>query len=97
MLTASEVNLLRRSGAEIRDTYNYDLKDGRHIVYRGITNDADVRPPQHAEEGKCFTHVVVGERPKTRTSEKASEAEGLDTYPRGHGGEKPKYNKPRDG
>jgi predicted GIY-YIG superfamily endonuclease len=82
---------------EPRDTYNYDLKDGRCIVYRGITNDPDVRLQQHTEDGKCFTHMVVSERPKTRTSAKASEADALATYRRGHGGENPKYNKTRDG
>jgi predicted GIY-YIG superfamily endonuclease len=49
-----------------RDTYNYVLKQGRKIVYRGITNDPDRRLKEHENSGKRFSHMVVNPYPVSR-------------------------------
>jgi predicted GIY-YIG superfamily endonuclease len=33
-----------------RDTYKYELKDGKKVVYVGITNDPERREAQHRQE-----------------------------------------------
>ena len=80
-----------------RDTMNYDLKDGKEIVYRGTTNDLERREKQHRKEGKKFTHLLQTSRRMTREGAKKKESEALEKYRRSHGGKNPKYNKDDDG
>ena len=80
-----------------RDTINYDLKDGKKIVYRGTTNDPERREKQHREEGKKFTHLLPTSRKMTREGAKKKESEALERYRRSHSGRNPKYNKDDDG
>ena len=80
-----------------RDTVTYDLKQGREIVYRGVTNDPDEREQSHRGEGKDFDKLVVTSRRMTREGAEKKEAENLATYRKGHGGRNPKYNKTEDG
>lgn len=80
-----------------RDTYNYSLKDGRKVVYKGITSDPDARIEEHADSGKRFTHMVVEGPPRTRRAAREGEIDALEAYRRSHGGRNPKYNIRRDG
>jgi len=80
-----------------RDTVTYDLKEGRRIVYRGITNDPEGRGAQHRAEGKRFTRLIVTSRKMTEGGAKAKEADALKTYRRSHRRRNPKYNKDSDG
>lgn len=80
-----------------RNTVNYDLKQGREVVYRGTTNDPHRREREHRAAGKDFSHLRVTSRRMTDDGAKAKEAEGLATYRKGHGGRNPRYNRNTDG
>ena len=56
-----------------RDTYNYVLKRGRKIVYRGISNDPERRLNEHKQSGKRFTHIVVNPYPSSRKTARKRE------------------------
>lgn len=49
-----------------RDTYLYHLKQGRKIVYTGITDDPERRELEHRSAGKRFTHMFVRPYPSSR-------------------------------
>lgn len=83
--------------AEERDTYNYNLKDGKKIVYKGTTNDLDGRARQHETTGKKFTHIQKVGRVKTETGASKEEAKQLATYRKNNDGNNPKYNKTKNG
>jgi predicted GIY-YIG superfamily endonuclease len=75
-----------------RDTHNYDLKQGKKIVYRGIAKDPERRANDHKRSGKRFTHVFI--HPKvSRTTARIREKKSIESYKRNHRGKKPKYNK----
>lgn len=80
-----------------RDTYNYDLKDGHRVVYRGTTNDPARRVEEHIADGKEFTHMKLTSGPRTRSHAREHEADALHRYRRGHGGRNPRYNYRDDG
>lgn len=80
-----------------RDTYNYNLKVGRKIVYKGTTNDPDRRLDEHAEGGKKFTHMQVVGRAKTTKGADKEETRQLKTYRSNNNGKNPKYNKKKNG
>lgn len=80
-----------------RDTYNYNLKDGKKVVYKGTTNDLEKRKNEHKESGKRFTHIQKVGRSKTEEGAKKEEAEQLKTYRQNNNGENPKYNKDNNG
>ena len=75
-----------------RDTVTYELRDGRKVVYRGVTGDPERRAAQHRVDGKKFTKVVVTSRKMTREGAEKKEAELLEIYRRNHSGQLPKYN-----
>ena len=79
-------------GKKPRDTVTYELRNGREVVYRGITTDPEIREVEHLREGKDFTKLVVTSRRMTREGAEKKEAESLATYRRNHGGKNPKYN-----
>lgn len=75
-----------------RTTSNYDLKQGKKIVYRGISKNPKGRATAHKRSGKRFSHVVV--HPKvSRSTALKREKKGIATYKSNHRGKKPKYNK----
>lgn len=76
-----------------RDTVNYDLKDGKKIVYRGTTDDPERRSEEHKEDGEKFTKLTVTSRKMTEDGAKQKETEALERYRKSHGGKNPKYNK----
>ena len=80
-----------------RDTFNYNLKQGRKVVYKGTTNDFERRAVKHEDEGKKFTHVQQVGRAKTDVGARKEEARQLAAYRRSNGGENPKYNKTKNG
>ena len=75
-----------------RDTYNYILRDGKKVVYKGITNDPDRRFDEHVKSGKRFTTMSWGS-PCSREEAIKREKEGVAIYEGGHKGKKPRYNK----
>ena len=81
-----------------RNTRNYDLKDGKKIVYRGTTKrPLEQRLAEHDADGKRFTHAVQVGPARSPNSAKEKEAQLLQTYRDSHGGKNPKYNKDSDG
>ncbi len=74
-----------------RDTVNYALRDGRKVVYRGITNDPDRRLSEHEKSGKRFTSMTWGVR-VSRDTALARERKGINSYKQSHH-RKPRYNK----
>lgn len=75
-----------------RDTKKYELFDGNHLVYVGISNDIDRRANEHRAEGMRFTRVEQVGRASTRQGASDWETARLQTYMNNHGGELPKYN-----
>ncbi|PCJ26774.1 MAG: hypothetical protein COA97_05110 [Flavobacteriales bacterium] len=80
-----------------RDTYNYNLKHGRKVVYKGTTNDLDKRAQEHASAGKKFTHIQQVGRVKTEDGARRTETKQLSAYRGNNGGKNPKYNKTKKG
>ena len=80
-----------------RTTITYNLKQGRNIVYKGITKDPEQRVEQHRQEGKKFSHLQSTSRKMTPVGAKRKEAQDLKQYRQSHGGRNPKYNKDSDG
>ncbi|WP_435625669.1 hypothetical protein [Flagellimonas sp.] len=80
-----------------RNTYNYNLKVGRKIVYKGTTSNPELREVQHRESGKKFTHMQVVGRAKTPTGAIREETRQLKNYRRNHSGNNPKYNQKKNG
>lgn len=83
--------------AKKRETFNYNLKVGKKIVYKGITNDLDKRSKQHEADGKDFTHIQKVGRAKTEEGASKAEAKQLATYRKNNKGNNPKYNKTKNG
>jgi len=75
-----------------RNTHCYQLKDGREIVYHGVTNDPDSRYDEHVRSGKKFTHMLCGPK-RSRSRALKEERAIIERYQRSHGGKRPKYNK----
>jgi predicted GIY-YIG superfamily endonuclease len=73
-----------------RDTYPYELKDGRKTVYLGITSDPKRREKEHRSEGKKFTRMIV-QYPCSEENALRREQKRIESYRRSHG-RKPKYN-----
>ncbi len=83
--------------AEKRETFNYNLKVGNKVVYKGITKDLGKREREHKNDGKEFDKIEKVGRVKTESSASKTEADQLKTYRNNHGGENPKYNKTNNG
>lgn len=75
-----------------RDTYRYELKDGRQTVYFGISNGPKDRLEEHARDDKNFTRMNVVGPAVSEDSAHRWEAERLAVYRKNHGGKNPKYN-----
>lgn len=76
-----------------RDTYRYELRDGRQLVQYGISERPDVRAYQHELDGKRFTGVTVVGPAVTRESALEWERDMIAAYERSHAGKRPRYNK----
>ena len=74
-----------------RDTYNYNLWDGRKKVYEGISADPEDREQQHQQDKK-FTRMEVQKPAVSRDTALEREQEAIEGYRRSHGGRPPKYN-----
>jgi len=64
--------MVRKKRAK-RDTYLYHLKQGRTIVYTGITDDPKRREREHRSAGKRFTHMFVHSYPSSRKTARKRE------------------------
>lgn len=80
-----------------RNTFNYNLKQGNQIVYKGTTNDLEKRAREHEADSKNFTHIQQVGRAKTEEGAKREEARQLGVYRKNHSGQNPKYNKTNNG
>ena len=80
-----------------RDTMTYDLKRGRKVVYKGTTNNPEVREQQHRDQGKQFNRLLVTSHRMTPDGAKAKEEMHLEQYRQTHRGRNPTYNKDSDG
>ncbi|MCB9194854.1 MAG: GIY-YIG nuclease family protein [Flavobacteriales bacterium] len=80
-----------------RDTYNYNLKIGRKIVYKGITSNLEKRMKEHETDGKKFTHIQQVGNAKTYVGASQEETRQLAVYRKNNGGKNPKYNKTKNG
>ena len=80
-----------------RNIYNYNLKVGRRVVYKGTTNNPERRFEEHVEDGKRFTHMQVIGRAKTSKGASKEETRQLRSYRKNHSGNNPKYNKTNNG
>ncbi len=76
-----------------RDTYRYELRKKRKLVYVGITNDPERREAEHRAEGNDFTSINVVRPPVTRESAERWEEQRLKTFLENQG-RLPRYNKP---
>jgi len=86
-----EVDMSRRAR---RDTVNYLLRQGRKVVYKGITNNPERRAVEHKRSGKKFTSVTTSVKVSRETARKR-EKSGIKSYEKNHSGKKPRYNKKR--
>lgn len=84
-------------GSGPRNSYNYELKDGHRVVYRGQTNNLRRRAKEHLRDGKKFTHIRKIGNAKTKEGALKTEKTSLQSYRKGHGGNNPKYNKTNHG
>lgn len=80
-----------------RDTVNYNLKDGKKVVYKGTTNDLSKREAEHRRDGKTFSHIQQVGNKKTSNGASKEEARQLSVYRKNNGGKNPKYNKTDNG
>ena len=80
----------------VRDTYKYVLKDGKRVVYVGVTNDPARRLEEH-NASKDFSHLKIEGRRTTLAAAKKWERDRLATYRRNHGGQNPKFNNTNHG
>ncbi len=80
-----------------RDTFNYNLKDGKKVIYKGTAKDLEKRAAEHETSGKRFTHIQKVGRAKTEDGASKEEAKQLATYRKNNSGRNPKYNKTDNG
>ncbi|MCG8320411.1 MAG: hypothetical protein MI921_12975 [Cytophagales bacterium] len=62
-----------------RDTYNYNLKQGNKIVYKGTTKDLDKRKKEHEQSGKKFDRIEQIGKVKMEENAKKEQARILPT------------------
>jgi len=80
-----------------REIYNYNLKVGKKVVYKGTTKDLEKRAKEHKVDGKNFTHIQQVGRVKTESGASKTETKQLATYRKNNKGNNPKYNKTNHG
>jgi len=80
-----------------RETFNYNLKQGKKVVYKGTTNNLEKRATEHKNSGKKFDKIEKVGRIKTESGARTTEAQQLATYRKNHRGNNPIYNKTNNG
>ena len=75
-----------------RNYHRYELRDGRQLVYVGITNDLERRREEHKDEGKRFGSMLPVGPSVTKDTAEDWEEDRLAAYRRTHGGRNPRYN-----
>jgi predicted GIY-YIG superfamily endonuclease len=75
-----------------RNYHRYELKQGRKVVYRGITNNPERREEEHKDEGKRFSRMSIVGPTVTKESAEKWEEKSLEAYRENHRGKSPKYN-----
>ena len=75
-----------------RDTVNYTLRQGRKVVYKGITNNPERRAAEHKRSGKKFTSMTTSVKVSRKTAQKREKSK-IKTFKKNHSGKKPRYNK----
>jgi len=80
-----------------REVFNYNLKVGKKVVYKGTTNNLEKRAKQHEADGKNFSHIQKVGRAKTEEGASKTETKQLATYRKNNKGNNPKYNKTNNG
>ena len=75
-----------------RNTYNYELKQGRKVVYRGITTNPERRYREHKRVRKRFTHMLLNPFPCSRSTARKREKKSIERYVKTRG-RRPRYNK----
>jgi hypothetical protein len=75
------------------DTYNYTLRDGRKVVYHGISNDPDRRFIEHDNSRKRFTSMIVDSHPCSHDTALYRERERIEIHQHNHHGKRPRYNR----
>ena len=80
-----------------RNTWRYELKNNRQVVYRGITNNPDRREVEHDNTDKKFTALRIIGPAVTRQAAELWEEKSLETYRQTHGGKNPEYNETDSG
>ena len=88
---------LKKNNMAKRDTYNYNLKKGNKIVYKGITSDLESRESAHRTSGKKFDKIQKVGRAKTQKNASKEESRQLAIYRKNHNGNNPRYNKTKNG
>jgi predicted GIY-YIG superfamily endonuclease len=78
--------------AKGRDTWLYELKHGRAIVYFGISRDPDRRLREQNISSKRFTHINVRSVALTRHTAEQRECDEIQRYQKQHCGQPLKYN-----
>ena len=64
----------------------YNLKQGKKVVYKGITNNPKRRLEEHEDSGKRFTHMKVTSRRMSQEGADKKEDRELVAYRRTHKG-----------
>ena len=80
-----------------RKSRTYALWNKGKKVYIGESEHPEERAKQHADDGKKFDRVKITSRPMNPENAANREAEQLEAYRRGHGGNNPKYNETDEG
>ena len=85
------------SNSKKRDTFTYQLKQGKAVVYIGETNDIEATEQRHLADGKKFSKIVKTSVKMKKESAENRETENLEKYRKNHKGKNPKYNKTDNG
>ena len=75
-----------------RTYYRYELKDGRKVVYYGITNNPQRRLSEHQADGKKFSTLNIKGPIVTKETAEEWEKNIIKTFAKNHSGKSPKYN-----
>lgn len=75
-----------------RDTFKYELYNGKRLVYVGTTNDLNRRESEHRNDGMEFTSMRKIGNATTKEAAGEWEENRIGIYKNSHGGDRPKYN-----
>lgn len=78
---------------EKRTYYNYVLRDGKRVVYYGITANPKKRAIEIKNKGLRFTSMIIDPIALSEKTAREREKERIETYQKSHKGRNPRYNK----